>query len=65
MQGPYNNRRIWRHNASISRDVTDQLWWRHNAKAEKTFLGNNGEMNDRQLFLVKPCVRDKKIACKK
>ena len=28
-----NNRRIWRHNASISRsrDVTDHLWWRHNA----------------------------------
>ena len=32
-----NNRRIWRRNASTSllRDVTDQLWWRHNAKWEK------------------------------
>ena len=29
-----SNRRIWRHSASTSRspDVTDQLWWRHNAK---------------------------------
>ena len=44
-----NNRRIWRHNASISRsrDFTDQLWWRHNATAENTFLGNNDETNDR------------------
>ena len=33
-----NNRQIWRHNASVlhSRDVTDQLWWRHNTKSEKT-----------------------------
>ena len=43
-----NNRRIWRHNASASRsrDVTDQLWLRHNAKSEKTVLGDNGEIND-------------------
>ena len=41
-----NNRRIWRHNASDSRshDVTDQLWWHHNVKSEKTVLSNNGEM---------------------
>ena len=28
-----NNRRIWHHNARTprSRDVTDQLWWHHNA----------------------------------
>ena len=30
-----NNRRIWRHNVSAPRlrDVTDQVWWRHNAKS--------------------------------
>ena len=55
-----NNRRIWRHNASISRprDVTDQLWWRHNDKAENTFLCDNDEMNDRRLFLAKLCAQD-------
>ena len=38
---------IWSHNASIprSRDVTDQLWWRHNAKSEKTVLSDNGEIS--------------------
>ena len=37
------------HNTSISRshDVTDQLWWRHNARSEKAALGNNGEMSAR------------------
>ena len=47
-----NNRRIWRHRAitSRSRVVKDQLWWRHNAKSEKFFLGSNGEMNERWLF---------------
>ena len=49
-----NNRRIWRHHAITSRllDVTDQLWWRHNAKSEKTVLG---EMSDRWLFLAELC----------
>ena len=44
-----NNRRIWRHNASVlhSLDVTDQLWWRHNTKSEKTVLSDNGEISDR------------------
>ena len=44
-----NNRRIWRHNVSVlhSRDVTDQLWWRHNTKSEKTVLSDNGEISDR------------------
>ena len=44
-----NNRRIWRHNASVlhSRDVTDQLWWRHNTKSEKTVLSDDGEISDR------------------
>ena len=44
-----NNRRIWRHNAntSRSRDVTDQLWWHHNANSEKIFLGENGQTSDR------------------
>ena len=58
-----NNRRIWRHNASISRsrDVTYQLWWRHNAKAENTFLRDNDEMNDRRLFFAKLCAQDIKF----
>ena len=44
-----NNRRIWHHNASVlhSRDVTYQLWWRHNTKSEKIVLSDNGEINDR------------------
>ena len=44
-----NNRRIWRHNASTprSRDVTDHLWWCHNAKLEKTVPSDNGEINNR------------------
>ena len=44
-----DNRRIWRHNTSFSRsrDVTDQLWWRHNAESENATLGNNGEMSAR------------------
>ena len=55
-----NNRRIWRHNASIScsRDVTDPLWWRHNAKSETTVPGDNCEMSDRWLFLAELCVQD-------
>ena len=58
-----NNRQIWRHNASASRscDVTDQLWWRHNVKSEKTFLSDNGEMSDRWLFVAEQCVQDKKL----
>ena len=54
-----NNRRIWRHNINTSRarDVTDQLRWRHNAKPEKIFLGDNGKMNDR--------CSGHKTACKK
>ena len=44
-----NNRWIWRHNASVlhSRDVTDQLWWRHNTKSAKTVLSDKGEISDR------------------
>ena len=55
-----NNRRIWRHNANISRsrDVTDLLCWRHNAKSETTVPGGNCEMNDRWLFLAELCVQD-------
>ena len=61
-----NNRRIWRHNASTSRsrDVTDQLWWCHNAESEKTGLGDNGEMSEQWLILWDLCAQDK-IACKK
>ena len=58
-----NNWRIWRHNASIScsRDVTDQLWWRRNAKSEKTVLDDNCDMSDRWMVLEKLCVKDKKL----
>ena len=58
-----NNRRIWRHNASISRsrDVTDQLWWSHNAMSKQTVLDDNGDMSDRWLFLKKLCVKDIKL----
>ena len=44
-----NNRQIWRHNASTpcSSDITDQLWWRHNTKSEKTVLSDNGEISYR------------------
>ena len=51
-----NNRQIWR--ISRSRDVTDPLWWRHNAKSETTVLGDNCEMSDRWLFLGELCVQD-------
>ena len=55
-----NNRQIWHHNisASRSRDVTDQLWWRHNVKSEKTVLSDNGEMSDRWLFVAERCAQD-------
>ena len=58
-----NNRRIWRHNAGISRsrDVTDQLWWRHNAMSEKTVPDDNCDMSDRWLFLEKMSVKDIKL----
>ena len=44
-----NNQRLWRHNANTPswHDITDQLWWLHNAKSEKTVLGYNGEISDR------------------
>ena len=52
------NRRILRHNTSISgvRDVIGQLWWRWNAKSEKTVLGDNGELSERWLLSVGVCV---------
>ena len=64
-----DNRQIWRHNTSISRshDVTDQLWWRHNARSEKAALGNNGEMSARRSMIVLSgfACSWHKIACKK
>ena len=45
---------------SRSRDVTDQLWGRHNAKSENTFLGDNGDMNDWLLFYTELCVQEMK-----
>ena len=50
-----NNRRMWCHNASTRRscDVTDQLWWRRNAKSENTVLSDNGEISDRLLWEIK------------
>ena len=61
-----NNCQIWHHNGSISRlrDVTDQLWWHHNAKSEKTILGDNCEMSDWWLFLGKMCGKDIKLRVK-
>ena len=61
-----NNQPMSLDNASTwrSHDVTDQLWWRHNAKSEKTFLSDDGKMSDRWLFLTELCVEDK-IVCKK
>ena len=61
-----NSRRIWRQNASTSRsrEVTDQMGWRHNAKSVKIFLGDNGEINNRWLFLEEVCVQGHKMACK-
>ena len=55
-----NSRRIWRHNASTPppRDVTEQLWWRHNAGSEETVLGDNGEISDRWLFVTELCVEN-------
>ena len=38
--------------------VTHQIWWRHNAKSEKTILGDNGEMSARWVFIVELCVDD-------
>ena len=45
------NGRIWRHNASVlhSRDVIEQLWWRHNTNSQKTVLSDNNEISDRRL----------------
>ena len=56
-----NNQRIWCHNASTtsSRDVTDQLRWRHNANSEN--FSDNGESSNRYLFLAEMCVRDIKL----
>ena len=51
-----NTGRIKRNNVS-SRDVTDQLWWRQNAKSEKTVLGDNAHVSDRWLFLAELCVQ--------
>ena len=42
-------------NASRSRGVTDQLWWRHNVQSEMTVLSDNGEMSERCLFLAEWC----------
>ena len=55
-----NNWRIWRHNTSIprKRDITDQQWWRHIAKSEKTVLSDNDKISDRRLFLAELCIQD-------
>ena len=47
-----DNGRIWHHNAS-SLDVRYQLWWRHNAKSQKTVFGDNGKMSDRCHFVTR------------
>ena len=62
-----NNRRIWRHNASTShsRDVTYQLWWRHNAKSANTVLSDNEEMNESMIVFGGMLCSRHKIARKK
>ena len=49
----------WRHRSFVMTQIicddTDHLWWRHNAKSEKTVLGN--EMRDRCLFVAEWCVQ--------
>ena len=40
----------------VTKSVTDQLWWRHDAKSEKTVLSDSGEMSDRWLVLAELCV---------
>ena len=40
--------------------VTDQLWWRHSVKSEKTFLSDNSQISDRYLFLEEVGVQDMK-----
>ena len=60
-----NNRRIWHHNASTprSRDVTDQLWWRHNAKSERPSLRQL--RNERPMIWFGGIVCSGQIASKK
>ena len=62
-----HNWQIWHHNAGTSRsgNITDQLWWRHNVKSEKTVLGANGEMRDQWLFFRRVVCSGYTIACKK
>ena len=54
-----NNRPIWHHNISIlrSRDVISPLWWRHNAKSEKTLPGDNDHINGPWLFSIAICAQ--------
>ena len=54
--GVQNNRWIWRHNASTlrSRDVTDQLWWRHNAKPNKMSRRHADNWSHPSHYLVDP-----------
>ena len=59
------NLRVQEQSTNMMRDITDQLWWGHNAKSENTVLGDNCEMSDRWLFLAEMCVPGNEIACKK
>ena len=60
-----NNRRIWRHNASAPplRDVTVQLWWRHNAGSEKTLATVAKSAIDNCFYRI--VCSGHEIACKK
>ena len=62
-----NNRRIWRHNACTrrSRDVIDQLWWRHNAKSEKTVLWRQWRNQRSTIVFCGMVCSWPNIACKK
>ena len=50
---------------SRSLDLTDQLWWRHNAKSEKALLDDHGEISDRCLFLSEFVCSGHTIVCEK
>ena len=57
--------RIWCHNASTirSRDVTHELWWRHNTISAKTNLSENGEISYRQLVFSTILCSGHRIGC--
>ena len=62
-----NNRRIWRHNASTyhSRDVTDELWWRHNANSENDNLWRQWRKERSMIVFCRIMCSGHRIVCEK